>query len=267
MQKILVFAGAGASVESDHLSLKQDEANSDVTAIWGGESVDEICSFDAWRLAHARNDARQVMHIHNFHKGMQRLIKECKPNDFHYYIAELSKHKAYDVTIVTTNVDDLFERAGVPTTKIIHLHGSALKRRCPSCQYRFEDTTGIWQTVDQIEQCPRDHCRSRLVKTDVIFYGEQCPDYLASIQSFNALNAGDTAIMVGSSDQTFGVAQRLWERCRQKHVHTININPNHEPHRLFPSDLPLLDVIGNAMTHLELHMRIRRSVEEVVCEI
>lgn len=263
MQKILVFAGAGASVDSGLLPFRQDQADANVT-IWGNESVDEICSFGAWQLAHSRGDAHQIMHIHNFHKGMQRLIREAVPNKFHHYIAKLSKHKDYDVTVVTTNVDDLFERAGVPTSNIIHLHGSALKRRCPSCQYRFDDTTGIWQTVDEIERCPRDRCRSRLAKTDVIFYGEQCPDYLAGIQSFNALKAGDTAIMVGSSGQTFGVAQRLWEKCRKRHVHTININPSIEPHHLFPSDLPLLDVIGNAMSQLELHMRIRRSVEEVL---
>ena len=260
MSRLLIFAGAGASVDSGILPFRQEEGRT----IWGNEDIERICSFGAWRLAHGHNDVNAIMHIHNFHKSMQQMIKAAEPNRFHKYVAELAATDGYDVTVVTTNVDDFFERAGVPGSKIVHLHGSTLRRRCPSCQYRYEDHTSMWQSPQQIERCPREKCRSRLVKTDVIFYGEQCPDYIAGIQAFNRLKAGDIAIMVGSSGQTFDVAQRLWARCRSRRVHTIHINPSVEPHHLFPADLSLLDSVSHVLPDLELHMRIHKSVEHVL---
>ena len=252
MKRVLIFAGAGASVERG--------------TIWGNESVDAICSFDAWRMAHELNDVQQVMHIHNFHKGMQEVIQGFQPNQFHEFVAELSNRVDHDVTVITTNVDDLFERAGVAASKIVYLHGSTFRRRCPSCQYRYPDLTCLWHHPDQIEQCPRPRCCSRLVKTDVTFYGEQCPDYLAGIQAFNRLKADDMAIMVGSSDETFGVAQRLWETCRSRHVNTIHLSPDHEKHHLFPADLSLLDTVDRALPDLELHLRIQQSIEQIIDE-
>jgi len=257
MRQVLIFAGAGASVGSGVIPEQ---------TIWGHENVDAICSFDAWSSAHEKDDVAQIIHIHNFHKGMQKLINESRANQFHRYVAELSGSMSFDVTVVTSNVDDFFEREGVPAEKIVHLHGSTLRRRCPCCQYRFEDQTDYWQFSHQIERCPIETCRSRLVKTDVLFYGEQSPEYLAGIQAFNRLGAGDIAIMVGSSGQTFKVAQRLWERCRNRNVDTIHINPNETPHHLFPANLPLVTNIADALPELELHLRIQQTIDHVIQE-
>lgn len=258
MRQVLIFAGLGAAEESGHPRICELEF-----------VPKDIYTFDAWRLAHERHDVEQIMYIHNFHKRMQKFIQSSTPTVFHDFVADLSKNAGYDLTVVTTNVDDLFQRAcqraHVKEPKIIHLYGSCLKRRCPVCQQCFKDDTSIWSSADQIQCCPQPKCASPLVKTDVTFHGEHCSEYIVSIQAFNKLQADDILIMVGSVvESTTDVTKRLWESCRKRHVHTIHVNSTPEAHMTFPSDFALYDSICTVISDLELHMRIRRQIESIV---
>lgn len=264
-QKLLIFAGAGASVDSGLPAFRKatDEVASSAT-VWGDENVDDICSFSIWRKAHASQDHHKILHIHNFYKKLQDNIRKAKPNTFHHFVQTLIKEDIYDVTVVTTNVDDLFEKAGVPKEKVIHLHGSILDRRCPACNHTFRDVTDEWMSELDLQRCPRHRCKSRLVKTDVAFYGERCPNYLQGKQAFNRLQAGDGIIMVGSSGETFGEAKQLWAKCRKRNVHTVHINPQTIPHLVYPADLVMRSGVREAIQDLDTYLRTVRMVTEVI---
>jgi len=57
--------------------------------------------------------------VAEFYNKRRREMDGVQPNDAHLLIAELEK--AYDVTVVTQNVDNLHEKAG--SSNVIHLHG------------------------------------------------------------------------------------------------------------------------------------------------
>ena len=50
-------------------------------------------------------------------------MKDIKPNDAHYLILQLQSY--FDVNVITTNVDDLHEKAG--SNNVYHLHGTLSK--------------------------------------------------------------------------------------------------------------------------------------------
>lgn len=269
--RLLIFAGAGASVDSGLSTFRSVEGGTpdgNIT-MWGGEDVNTVCSYGKWRLANyqkRRGTFDTLRRIHNFYKIIQDQIKTAQPNTFHHYVANLIKDNRYDVTVLTTNIDDLFERAGVPSSRILHLHGSIFKRRCVVCDYVFHDTTSIWKVPEDVQRCPRPKCQSRLVKTDVTFYGEKCSNYLIGAQVFSRLKAGDSMIMVGASGETFSHAQRLWAKCRRRHVHSIHINPSQGPHEKYPSDYSMVDTVKTSIDALDFHLRLRSTVSEVLYE-
>ena len=269
-QQILIFAGAGASVDSNLPTFRVESNGSNTesaSTVWGTEHVDKVCNFLKWRRVNYKPvNVDDVLRIHNFYKTVQAEVRAADPNDFHRYVAELCNDARFDVSIVTTNVDDLFERAGVPHDRVVHLHGSILRRRCTACRYKYEDTTTTWVSVADFERCPRTKCRSRMVKTDVAFYGETCPAYSLGVQAFNRLRAGDTLMMVGASGETFRDAERLWIKCQRRGVHTIHINPSAGPHQKYPADFGIMQKIKHALADLDFHLRLRHRIEDAICE-
>jgi NAD-dependent deacetylase len=108
-KKIVILTGAGISAESG-LSTFRDSGG-----LWEGHNVMDVASPEGWR-----KDKKLVL---DFYNQRRRQLVNAKPNDAHIALAELEK--AYDVTVITQNVDDLHERGG--SSKVIHLHGQLNK--------------------------------------------------------------------------------------------------------------------------------------------
>lgn len=234
--RLLVFAGAGASVDSGLPAFRKTNVTwDDGDVMWGDRSVYDICNYLRLEQLHERGKAA---YIHEFYQEIYEKIKLAEPNAFHYLIRDILNSGVYDVRVITTNVDDLFERAGVPTERVHHLHGSILKNRCRRCQETF--------SVDQKECLKHDS----LVATDTVFYGENVSYYRKGKRSFDRLCSGDTILMVGSSGETFTEAKEYWAKCRSRGVHTINVNPYGHPHHLYPSDDTIYHTIQHALPNL-----------------
>lgn len=107
MIKLTFFTGAGVSEES---GIPTFRGNDD--SLWSKYNVEIVAS--TFGLKHHFKD------VLDFHNDGRELIKNINPNYCHNKIAELEKE--FDVTVITTNIDTLHEKAG--STKVIHLHGN-----------------------------------------------------------------------------------------------------------------------------------------------
>ena len=102
---IVVLSGAGISRESGLKTFR------DADGLWEGYRVEEVATPEAWAA-----DPELVL---GFYNQRRRQLDEVMPNAAHRALAALED--AFDVRIVTQNVDDLHERAG--STQVLHLHG------------------------------------------------------------------------------------------------------------------------------------------------
>jgi NAD-dependent deacetylase len=152
MKKIVVLTGAGMSAESG-LSTFRDSGG-----LWEQYDVYEVATPEAW----ARNPGL-VLEFYN--QRRQQLI-EVEPNPGHYALAALEE--AFDVQIITQNIDDLHERAG--STKVLHLHGELRKARSTVNEDLILDLEGAELVLGDIG--PDGH----QLRPHVVWFGEMVPE-------------------------------------------------------------------------------------------
>ena len=109
--KVVVLTGAGISAESGLLTFR------DAGGLWEGHKVEEVATPEAF--------ARNPQLVLNFYNQRRAQLQQVAPNPAHLALVDLEQ--AYDVHIITQNVDDLHERAG--SSHILHLHGELTKVR------------------------------------------------------------------------------------------------------------------------------------------
>ena len=97
--------------------------------------------------------------------------------------------------VVTQNIDNLHQSAGVPAEKVLELHGSMREMVCLSCGRRYSAAQVISRLeTEEVPDC--EQCRG-ILKPDVVFFGEQLPQ---GIFNKAAERAGrcDLLIAIGS---------------------------------------------------------------------
>ena len=110
-QKIVVLTGAGMSAESG-LKTFRDE-----NGLWEGHDVMQVASPQGF--------AKNPELVLEFYNQRRRQLLNVSPNKGHLALAELEQ--AFDVSIITQNVDNLHEQAG--SSHVVHLHGELFKVR------------------------------------------------------------------------------------------------------------------------------------------
>lgn len=102
------------------------------------------------------------------------LAQELYPGHFrptitHSFLKLLFSHNLL-YRCFTQNIDTLELRAGVPSYKVIHAHGSFASQRCIECKEPYDDEKMkehiMTKTIATCEKC------SGLVKPDIVFFGE-----------------------------------------------------------------------------------------------
>ena len=107
-----------------------------------------------------KKNRAKVLEFYNEHR---RNAQAAEPNEAHLALVELEK--AYEVHIITQNVDDLHERAG--STNVLHLHGELNKARssfntdyivpCLGDQQLADHTNHEFVIVELLENLPTAH--------------------------------------------------------------------------------------------------------------
>ena len=181
MKKCVVLTGAGISAESGLQTFR------DSGGLWEGYRVEDVCTPAAF--------ARSPQTVIDFYNARRRAAAAAEPNAAHFALADLER--AYDVQIITQNVDDLHERAG--SGKVLHLHGELNKLRSTVDENEILPWQGDQTLAD------RDS-RGRPLRPHIVWFGEAVPLIEEAVR---LVEAADIVIVVGTSLKVYPAASLL----------------------------------------------------------
>lgn len=162
----------------------------DADGLWENYPVSRVATHEGWE-----NDPE---YVNAFYNMLRKKLVEAKPNEGHKLVAELER--AYEVTVVTQNVDNLHEMAG--STRVIHLHGELMK----VCSSRDVDNPHFIKTLggDNLEVAPGEKAGDgSLLRPYIVFFGEGVPNI--GIAAEEAQKA-DIFIIIGTSLNVYPAA-------------------------------------------------------------
>ena len=179
---IVIFTGAGISTESGIPDFRGPQG------VWktntpiyfqdfiGSEEVRK----DSWKRKFSGQD----------------IIKKAKPNIGHLAVAEIiNKHES--AYLITQNVDNLHQDAGVPDDKITEIHGNAHYASCLDCGIRYE-LNSIKKAFLENETVPYCDSCGGIIKTATISFGQPMPEEGMQIAQRKTLGC-DLFITIGTS--------------------------------------------------------------------
>ncbi|WDE17277.1 NAD-dependent deacylase [Acinetobacter schindleri] len=209
MKKLVVFSGAGMSAESGINTFRDSDG------LWEQHRVEDVATPEAWR--------RDPELVQRFYNERRKKILAAQPNAAHQLIAELEV--AYDIHVITQNIDDLHERAG--SSKVIHLHGNIrlAKTSGPKAQYTAE-----FYPIDGAELDLNKHlCKDGYpLRPHVVWFGEAVPAYA---EAQDCVRDTDIFIVIGTSLQVYPVAGLIHEISSNCSAYYIDpkANQQHSP--------------------------------------
>ena len=126
----------------------------------------------------------------------QDIIKKAKPNIGHLAVAEIiNKHES--AYLITQNVDNLHQDAGVPDDKITEIHGNASYASCLDCGIRYE-LKPIKKEFLENETIPYCDSCGGIIKTATISFGQSMPEEGMQMAQRKTLGC-DLFITIGTS--------------------------------------------------------------------
>jgi NAD-dependent deacetylase len=184
MARVLILSGAGISAESGILTFRDSDG------LWEKHRIEDVCSAGC---LDTNGDETRV-----FYDARRADIEFKEPNYAHKLIVELKHKYPNDITVMTQNVDDLFEKAGIKKGEIIHLHGFLKELRCRECDGVFE--IGYNPQAEYFNaQCPE--CGGEL-RPNIVFFGEPAPKYQLLTSE---LNSCELIVIIGTSGNVLDV--------------------------------------------------------------
>ena len=183
MLKITFFTGSGISSPSGLATFRDSDG------IWSRYKIIEVATPEAWQ-----QNPVKVLEFYNLRRTQ---LGEVRPNQAHLAIARLEE--AFDVVVITQNVDDLHERAG--STQVIHLHGELTKVRSER-----EPSEIIDIGYRDIRIGDTDSAGVQL-RPHVVWFGEQVHNFETAVSH---MRSADIIIVVGTSLTVFPAASLLY---------------------------------------------------------
>jgi len=124
------------------------------------------------------------------------LLAEAEPNPAHHAVAELYQLGKLDC-VITQNIDNLHQKAGIPEDKVFELHGNTRWAVCLSCRRRFPMPEVLQKMKEGVEvpDCP--DCQG-ILKPDAVLFGEALPQKTLREATRRSQNC-DLFIVIGST--------------------------------------------------------------------
>lgn len=211
-RRIIVISGAGISVESGVRAFRTDSESG--VAMWDEYSVDQVCNIQAFNLGFYGK-------THDFYNKRRQELETVEPNLAHMRVAEWYQRYPGQVVNMTTNVDDLLERAGIPHKDVLHLHGYL-----PEVIVQQEE--GGNKIIKDVGYSAIDPDNYHWAKPNVIFFGEYAPAYIEQNAIMSSLTTQDLVIVVGCSGVVIDFVDELvhWEKYGGYKTWVVNPKPN-----------------------------------------
>ncbi len=178
----VVFTGAGISTESGIPDFRSPGGI--WTKMMPVQFQDYVADPEARRLSWERRFA------------MEETWNAVKPNAGHLAVAELVR-RGIVTAVITQNIDNLHQAAGVPESQVIELHGNTRYAKCLTCQTRAE-ITDIRLHFDSHGEPPDCKFCGGIIKTATISFGQAMPEEEMA-RAEEASLAADLFLVAGSS--------------------------------------------------------------------
>ncbi len=170
----IALTGAGVSTESGIPDFRS------AGGLWAKFDPAEYATIDAFK----KNPEK----VWNMVRELEDVVSGAKPNKAHYGMGELEKLDLLH-HIITQNVDNLHQEGG--SENVIEYHGNAASLSCLWCG-------NLYKTDDKIKEHPPKCQCGKVLKPDVIFFGEAIPAK-AMNKSFELAGAAEALMVVGTS--------------------------------------------------------------------
>jgi len=186
MARVVVLSGAGLSAQSGISTFRDSDG------LWENYDLSVVC--DASSMVRNKNITIE------FYDKRREDISDKKANHAHKMLAQIKKKYPNDIALITQNVDDLFEKAGLSDDELIHLHGYLPQIRCQnkSCEKIYNIK---YDKLNTINKGFCELCDTQL-RPNIIFFGEQAPMYE---NLHNELSNCEMFIVIGTSGNVIGV--------------------------------------------------------------
>lgn len=186
MAKVLILSGAGVSAESGISTFR------DKDGLWEEYDVKVVCNYDSLK----KNEALTI----EFYDKRRADLENKEPNYAHKVIARLKDKYKDDIAVITQNVDNLFEKAGMRCDDVIHLHGFLTELRCQNDRCSLTFDIGYKKQAEAFNgKCPT--CSSKL-RPNIVFFGESAPKYKELDEHFQDC---ELFVVIGTSGNVIGV--------------------------------------------------------------
>lgn len=198
IRNIVILTGAGVSAESGVPTFRGPDG------LWEGHRVEDVATPQAFR----RNPAL----VQRFYDERRAALDRVAPNAAHMALARLDAEWPGEFLLVTQNVDDLHDRAGM--RRLLHMHGELKRALCTGC-----GAAPAWAgTLSDHPECPR--CGAARLRPDIVWFGEM-PYHMAAIG--RALAAADLFVSIGTSGAVYPAAGFVSE-ARAAGARTLELN-------------------------------------------
>lgn len=210
-KRLIVFTGAGVSTESGIPDFRSPDG------IWSKYDPEEFTLKKFLSSPQSRKLHWKML----IETGM--FMTEAKPNAAHYAIAELYKMGKLDC-IITQNVDDLHQKAGVPRDMVFELHGNLNWVKCLGCGQRYP-MSEIKERLKQEKKVPDCLECQGILKPTAVFFGEALPEEVLNEATYHCLGC-DLFLVIGSTLVVYPAANMpLYAKDAGADLVIINLSP------------------------------------------
>lgn len=190
--KLVVITGAGISAESGIPTFRGEDG------FWNNFPIEAVCTEDAWDS--------DPLKVNQFYNTLRNITLEAQPNKAHTLLAAIEDQ--FDVTIITTNVDDLHERAG--SSNILHLHGQLTKAR--PARKSLSNLSDYLLKPFLVSIGPegikdnQEDGNGNLLRPHIVFFGEDVPN-LEDAKTI--LRSADYLLIIGTTLSVYPAASLI----------------------------------------------------------
>jgi NAD-dependent deacetylase len=183
--KIVILSGAGISAESGIETFRDSDG------LWEGYAIEKVATKGVLKS----NRAEAI----EFYDKRRLNLEDKKPNYAHKVVAELKNKYQDEIAVITQNVDNLFEKAGIHHDDITHLHGFLTELECEKCGLVYD--IGYQKVEDSFNgKCPT--CSSPKIRPNIVMFGEVAIEY-KKLES--ELKQCELLVVIGTSGNVLDV--------------------------------------------------------------
>lgn len=198
MQKIVILTGAGISAESGLGTFRAEGG------LWAQHRIEDVATPEGFE-----RDPKLVMDFYNARRAQ---AADAEPNAGHTALVKLESHFDGEVVLVTQNVDDLHEKAGM--NRVMHMHGALKGALCARCDHRWTAA----MVMHPGDKCPG--CQAPSARPDIVWFGEMPYDM---DEIYHHLADADLFASIGTSGNVYPAAGFVAE-ARRHGARTIEFN-------------------------------------------